>query len=715
MLALRKPHVLVQFWSPRVVGKHHQLTTKDQPFGLGVNDDRLLFYRRDSESKFYVVDKDYDEEEDISPLVRVFRQGLPEWSLDVTKYLPNHFPQQECAISCNLQGYMALPVLDPTTRLPIGVIELLMSSSIYTITSFYYEVQQIQKALKEQDLTCLRVSGGPVPNNELNRIFDLLKVMCDTHRLPLAQTWALSPFSTVLCTRHGLVAFSGCMHLDMSRGLVGKALSYRGSCFCEDVTKLSEEEYPLVSHAGMSGLTSCFAIYLPSVGTNDGYVLEFFLPLRIDQDSIYMMKQQVIKIASGFGLDDNSPIQVIGPLINPSVTNSPYVMQTSPVNVSDECSSTNVSVTFNDAGETSSYLKRGRKRKRGSDDTMVLVTVTFGEDNKSFRFPISLGLLKLKKEVAKRFKLSKMIRLKYTDEDNDLILICVDKDLEDAMVASGICKTQTFALRDKPHSFFTPEGKPPRQGLNPRPLACVSLPFCVQDMGLWPFRDACKAQHLDMSRGLVGKALSYRGSCFCEDVTKRSEEEYPLVSHAGMSGLTSCFAIYLPSVGTNDGYVLEFFLPLRIDQDNECSSTNVSVTFNDAGETSSYLKRGRKRKRGSDDTMELVTVTFGEDNKSFRFPISLGLLKLKKEVAKRFKLSKTIRLKYTDEDNDLILICVDKDLEDAMVASGSKNNMNLICLKKRNDEMLMAVGVTFGLEFRVIESSRGLILLGVAF
>nr|GFC63240.1 integrase, catalytic region, zinc finger, CCHC-type, peptidase aspartic, catalytic [Tanacetum cinerariifolium] len=35
-----------------------------------------------------------------------------------------------------------------------------------------------------------------------------------------------------------------------------------------------------------------------------------------------------------------------------------------------------------------------------------------------------------------------------------------------------VCKTRTFALRDKPHSFFAPEGKPPQRGLNPRPLAC---------------------------------------------------------------------------------------------------------------------------------------------------------------------------------------------------------------------------------------------------
>ncbi|PWA87189.1 PB1 domain-containing protein [Artemisia annua] len=482
LLALRKPRVLVQFWSPRVVGKHRQqLTTKDQPFGLGVNDERLLFYRRDSESKFYDVDKDYEEEEGISPVVRVFRQGSPEWSCDVTNYLPKHFPQQECAIRCNLHGYVALPVFDPTTTLCVGVIELLMSS-LYT--SFYYEVQQIQKALKKQDLAYQQVSGGPATNidhqgrqNELNKIFSILKVVCDTHRLPFAQTWAISPSASVASHEHVLTKSCNrydsrclgkvCMstvalpfyvpdlgvwpfrdackaqHLEMSRGLVGKALSSRGSCFCQDVTKLSEEDYPLVHHARMSGLiTSCFAIHLHSVTTNDGYVLEFFLPLRIEDSRcmlnlVQLMQQQVMEIAYGVDQDDNLPIQVIGPLINPYVTNEPYIMQTFSMNVSDEGSSTNVSVTFTD-GERSSYLKQGKKRKRGSDDTMVLVTVTYGEDIKSFKFPISLGLLMLKYKVAKRFKLKvKMIRLKYIDEENDLITVCVDKDLNLAMVASG--------------------------------------------------------------------------------------------------------------------------------------------------------------------------------------------------------------------------------------------------------------------------------------
>nr|GEU39165.1 hypothetical protein [Tanacetum cinerariifolium] len=42
----------------------------------------------------------------------------------------------------------------------------------------------------------------------------------------------------------------------------------------------------------------------------------------------------------------------------------------------------------------------------------------------------------------------------------------------DGLDLSIVCKTRTFALGDKTHSFFAPEGKPSRRGLNPRPLVC---------------------------------------------------------------------------------------------------------------------------------------------------------------------------------------------------------------------------------------------------
>ncbi|KAF5753798.1 hypothetical protein HanXRQr2_Chr17g0784101 [Helianthus annuus] len=144
LLTFREQHVLVQFWSPQVVGKHQFLTTIDQPFGLGVMDERLLTYRRETDHNYFVTDNDHVEEEH-SPVARVYRRGLPEWTPDVTNYLPKHLPQQECVIRCNLHGYLALPVFDMSMHLCVGVLELLTSSKY---TSYAYEVQQLCNALQ---------------------------------------------------------------------------------------------------------------------------------------------------------------------------------------------------------------------------------------------------------------------------------------------------------------------------------------------------------------------------------------------------------------------------------------------------------------------------------------------------------------------------------------------------------------------------------------
>ncbi|GJR77574.1 NIN-like protein [Tanacetum coccineum] len=440
MLVFREQHVLVQFWSPRVVGKHRLLTTIDQPFGLGVVNEGLFSYRRDSEHKFYDVDKDHDAE-DLSPPARVIQmRRMPEWTSNVTNYLPKDFPQQECAIRCNLHRYLGLPVFNLTTGSRVGVIELLTSSKH---PSFAYEVQQFQRALK-----VIYEGRG----NELENIFGILSTVCDYYRLPLAQTWAVSSLSTIaaheqvlrmscnsfdsrclgkVCmSTYGLPYYvkdlglwpfrEACMgrHSDKFCGFVGRAFLSSSSCFCEDVTKLNEDEYPLVHFARMHGLTSSFAIHLHSVKRNDDYVLEFFLPSHMKNinqvlNLVQLLKQYFDQVASRFELGDKSFIEVAGPPMDlynakPTLSMSQY-----------ECSSTSVSTTFTEGGETNSLLELGKKCKRGSKK-MVYVKATYGEDSKGFWFTISSGLSKLKNKVAKRFKLkSQRIRLKYWDEDNE--------------------------------------------------------------------------------------------------------------------------------------------------------------------------------------------------------------------------------------------------------------------------------------------------------
>nr|GFB72513.1 hypothetical protein [Tanacetum cinerariifolium] len=158
--------------------------------------------------------------------------------------------------------------------------------------------------------------------NELEKIHNVLKLVCDTHRLPLAQTWATSPLTTFAshdqilkksCSSFHTRCFGKvCMstaalpyyvqdlrlwsfrkackeqHLDKLRGLVGRALLSHGSCFCEDVTKLGQEEYPLVHYALMSGLSSCFAIFLHSIESNNDYTANLLTTQAFDDPTSHV-------------------------------------------------------------------------------------------------------------------------------------------------------------------------------------------------------------------------------------------------------------------------------------------------------------------------------------------------------------------------------------------------------------------------------------------
>ncbi|KAJ0779682.1 putative PB1 domain-containing protein [Helianthus annuus] len=439
LLYFREQHVLVQFWSPRVDDKHQLLTTIDQPFGLGVVSEELCFYRRESERQTFLVDKDH-EEEDVSPPARVFRRGLPEWTSDITEYETKDFPQQDCAIRCKLHGYLALPVFDSTTGLCVGVLELLTFSKLKDVA---YEVKHIHRVLKTVNLASPQVfEAFDVPasnvsnersNNESDKIYDILKRVCDTHRLPLAQTWTLSPFTCYFAHENGIekgccsfdtrcvgkVCMSTALpryvrdmntwtffeasktcHLEKSRGVAGRALSSRGSCFCGDVTKLDVEEH---------------------------------VP-----DLVQTLKQS-IEAASGFELGDGSSMEIVGSPTDSSLNEM----------VSSDLESV---VADADVADQWSSTKEDRKRKRDSDaeqstsgdsDTeqstsTVTVNVTFNKSKTQFAFPLFRGLSKLKRKVAKRFKLeSQKLKLEYIDEENDKILICRNDDLKPALDASG--------------------------------------------------------------------------------------------------------------------------------------------------------------------------------------------------------------------------------------------------------------------------------------
>nr|GEY24148.1 protein NLP3-like [Tanacetum cinerariifolium] len=344
-LSFRDPHVLVQFWSPVTVRKRCLLTTLDQPFGLGAADEALYLYRLESEQRMFVVDGEHREE--LGPPGRVYRQKLPEWSLDVhnlpTRQSSNH-------------GYINLPVLEPDSGCCVGVIEIITSS---TYVDYAFEVHEVSRALKEENLKSPNVFENPslyiqIENarrkSELDEIFLALKSICDIQNIPLAQTWALSGFSSVVASSGNLEPSCSsfnrncigktCMstydlpfyvreltmwdfheacrerHLHKSQGVVGKSMSSCGLCFCEDITKLDEDVYPLGSHARVNRITSCLAIYMIGSESDVEYVIEFVLPPHhaneADLQSLVLTVKQQIKNVSSVKLGNLSSLEVIG-------------------------------------------------------------------------------------------------------------------------------------------------------------------------------------------------------------------------------------------------------------------------------------------------------------------------------------------------------------------------------------------------------------------
>ncbi|KAJ4956658.1 hypothetical protein NE237_013441 [Protea cynaroides] len=345
-------HVLAQIWAPVKKGDRYVLTTSGQPFVLDPHSNGLLQYR--TVSLMYMFSVDGENNEELGLPGRVFRQKWPEWTPDVRFYSSKEYPRLTHALNYNVRGSLALPVFEPSGQLCVGVLEVIMTSRK---VNYGPEVDKICKALEAVNLKSSEVLGHPnmqIINegrkNALAEILEILTVVCETHKFPLAQTWVPCRHRSVLANGGGLkkscTSFDGncmgqvCMsttdvanyvvdahmwgfrdacaehHLQKGQGVAGRAFLSRGSCFSRDITQFSKIEYPLVHYARMFRLTSCFAICLRSTHTgSDDYVLEFFLPPSItncrEQESLLgslleTMKQHFwsLRVASGKELEE---------------------------------------------------------------------------------------------------------------------------------------------------------------------------------------------------------------------------------------------------------------------------------------------------------------------------------------------------------------------------------------------------------------------------
>ncbi|TKY51311.1 NLP7 protein [Spatholobus suberectus] len=355
---LTELNVLAQVWAPVRNGNRYVLTTSGQPFVLDPHSNGLHQYR--TVSLMYMFSVDGENDGILGLPGRVFQQKLPEWTPNVLYYSSKEYPRRDHAQHYNVRGTLALPVFEPSMQSCVGVLELIMTSQKI---NYAPEVDKICKALETVNLRSSEILDHPYTQicnegrqNALSEILEILTVVCETHNLPLAQTWIPCRHRSVLAQGGGVKkscsSFDGscmgkvCMsttdvafyiidahlwgfreacvehHLQQGQGVAGRAFLSHSMCFCSNITQFCKTDYPLVHYALMFGLTSCFAICLRSSHTgNDDYVLEFFLPPRVtdfhEQKTLLgsilaTMKQhfQSLKIASGVEFEDVS-IEII--------------------------------------------------------------------------------------------------------------------------------------------------------------------------------------------------------------------------------------------------------------------------------------------------------------------------------------------------------------------------------------------------------------------
>ncbi|KAM7482806.1 hypothetical protein LguiB_007389 [Lonicera macranthoides] len=296
--------VLFQIWVPMTREGKHVLITNNQPFSLNPSCKNLADYRDVSRSYQFVAEEYSNEFEGLPG--RVFLKKLPEWTphVPLLKGEEEH-PSSSFCMQYNVSGSLGVPVFEQGSGTCLGVVEIVTTTQKVNCRP---ELENLYRALEAVDLRsskCLCPPKVKVSDKSyeavLAEIQYVMKSVCDSHKFPLAQTWAP-------CTQNGSRNFDGtysacvsiidsasyvpdeqflgfheacCKHpLLRGEGVPGEAFLTNKLCFAADIRDFCEDEYPLSHHAKVFELRAAAAIHLRSVYTGSAdFVLEFFLPL----------------------------------------------------------------------------------------------------------------------------------------------------------------------------------------------------------------------------------------------------------------------------------------------------------------------------------------------------------------------------------------------------------------------------------------------------
>nr|GEX21608.1 NIN-like protein [Tanacetum cinerariifolium] len=290
---------------------------------------------------------------------------------------------------------------EPDSGCCVGVLELITSSSY---VDYAFKVLEVSRALKEQNLKSPNVFEDPSirfaderRRHELAGISKVLKTFCDILSIPLAQSWALSGYSSV-------VAISGNLEQSCS--------SFNKSCIERDTWKnhkelLGDHCHRAVPQESLNIEHEPFVSVSERTSHNVVPYLEKGMTQRKRKRSERVISLEEIDNITGKPNDEAAAI------INDNISKLGHksTHQQELTNLPVGRAQPETTITAN-AVEN------------------LTVKATYKVNTVNFPFILSDEMVKLVELIATRFQLSLgSFKLNYEDEDGDMILIACDTDL----------------------------------------------------------------------------------------------------------------------------------------------------------------------------------------------------------------------------------------------------------------------------------------------